>query len=114
LIAPYKAAVHDLAARLRALVRDAIPDADEAVYGGSRVGIALYSIGESNRVVCGIQPSAETCLVYVHQVAADDSSSLRLEGKDERTLHVTFRAINRDQEAALHALIRLARERLIA
>jgi hypothetical protein len=114
LLAPHARAVRDLATRLRALIRDSLPDAEEDVRGSARTGMALYSIGGSNRVVCGIQPSPEGCLLSVHYVDADDSSGLALRDEGLHTVHIKFRSINRDEEAALSALVRLARERLLA
>jgi hypothetical protein len=113
LLAPHARTVRDLATRLRALIRDSLPDAEEHVRGSARVGMAFYSIGASNQVVCGIQPSAGGCLLSVHYVDADDSSGLRLEDEGAHVVHIKFRSINRDEEAALSALVRLARERML-
>jgi len=114
LLAPHARTVRDLATRLRALIRDSLPDAEEHVRGSARVGMAYYSIGASNQVVCGIQPSAGGCVLSVHYVDADDSSGLALKDEGAHVVHIKFRSINRDEEAALSALVRLARERLLA
>jgi len=114
LLAPHARTVRDLATRLRALIRDSLPDAEEHVRGSAQVGMAFYSIGGSNQVICGIQPSAGGCLLSVHYVDADDSSGLVLEDEGAHIVHIKFRSINRDEEAALSALVRLARERLLA
>lgn len=114
LLATHARPVRDLAARLRTLIRDSLPDAEEDVRGSARTGIALYSIGGSSRVVCGLQPSANGCVLVVHYVDADDSSSLHLKDDGQHIVHIAFRSIDRDQEAALSALVRLARERLLA
>ncbi len=114
LLAPHARTVRDLATRLRALIRDSLPDAEEHVRGSAQVGMAFYSIGGSSQVVCGIQPSAGGCLLSVHYVDADDSSGLALEDEGAHVVHIKFRSINRDEEAALSALVRLARERLLA
>ena len=114
LLAPHARTVRDVATRLRALIRDSLPDAEEHVRGSAQVGMAFYSIGGSNRVICGIQPSAGGCLLSVHYVDADDSSGLALEDEGSHIVHIKFRSINRDEEAALSALVRLARERLLA
>jgi len=114
LLAPHARTVRDLAKRLRALIRDSLPDAEERVRGSAKAGMALYSIGDSNRVVCGLQPAAGGCLLSVHYVDADDSSGLALKDEGAHTVHIKFRSINRDEEAALSALVRLARERLLA
>ncbi len=71
-----------VARRLRAIVREELPEADENLYGGKAVQNVLYSLGGTNKVVCGFQPSEKGyCIVYLHHITAEDSQVLKLEGK---------------------------------
>jgi len=111
LIKPHAGPVRAIAKRLRRVVYATLPDAQEAIYGGSKVGLALYSLGKGARVLCGIQPGEGKCLLYVHNVTEKDSSELRLEGKGRSNRHVKLVSLEGGQEKAIRALLRLACER---
>src|SRR5262245_26000912 len=64
--ARYNSSMRDIADRLRALVRDVLPEAEELIYWGEKVGIALYSIGGASQVICGVQIQEDGCLLYIH------------------------------------------------
>jgi hypothetical protein len=84
------------------------------VYGGAKVGIALYSIEGTTNVLYGIQPREDGCLLYVHYVTEKDSSTLKLQGKGNGNRHVKFGLKDRVPDVAVRNLLRLARERLPA
>ena len=66
LVEPLPKDMRDVATRFRAIVKAALPSADEAVSGGAKMGMALYSIGGANNVICGIQPTETMCKVFFH------------------------------------------------
>jgi len=57
----------DLAAPIRDLdkvIRAALPAAAANLYGGAKVRLVLYSIGDANNVICGISPgSTDACSI---------------------------------------------------
>jgi hypothetical protein len=95
---------------VRNLVLECMPDAEETIHGGSKVGLALYGLRSNGNVVCGIQPRDAVCLVYFHRVARTDSQ-LPLEGKGTHSLHVKISALDAATLAEVRALLHLARER---
>jgi hypothetical protein len=107
----HAAPVRDVCRALRDLVRAAVPQAVEGIYGGAKVGLALYSIAEGKQVICGIQPSGDDCLFYVHNVKPEDSSHFKLEGQGKHARHIKLRMLNDERRAELVALIRLALSR---
>lgn len=100
------------ARRLRELVVRFEPEAVENVYGGAKVGIALYSIGAPHKVLCGIQPGRGQCLLYVHYVTEVDAPHLRLEGTGKNNRHLKFSAPPDVDTKAVGALLQLARSRI--
>ena len=95
---------------VRDLVLECMPDAEETIHGGSKVGLALYGLRSNGNVVCGIQPREATCLIYFHRVEKTDSS-LPLEGKGTHSLHVKISALDASTLAEVRALLHIARKR---
>lgn len=111
LIKAHPLAIRRIAAHLRRLIFETSPEVVEGIYGGAKVGIALYSIGASTSVLYGIQPRGDGCLLYVHNVTEKDSSVLRLQGKGGHNRHVKFGPKDRVPDMAVRSLFQLARER---
>ena len=88
LVEPLPADVREVATRLRAIARAAIPDADEAVSGGAKMGMALYSIDGRNNVICGIQPTGSMCKLFFHGWERIREAGHRLEGSGKHARHV--------------------------
>jgi hypothetical protein len=57
LLEPLPKDIRDVATRLREIIGTTLPDADEAVSGGTVMGMALYSMPGANNVICGLQPT---------------------------------------------------------
>lgn len=103
--------VQDVCRSLRRLVQSTLPQAVEGIYGGTKVGLALYSVGDGNKVVCGIQPSGDACLLYLHYLKPEDSPRMKLEGKGRHALHIRVNAVSAEIETELSSLLRLALSR---
>jgi hypothetical protein len=88
LLRPLPQPIGDVATRLRAIVTEAIPEADEAVSGGARMGMALYSIDGPNNVICGIQPTESTCKLFFHGWQRLQKAGYRLEGSGKHARHI--------------------------
>ncbi len=91
LLAPLPEDVAEVAEALRTIVRRTIPHADEAVSGGARMGMALYSIGDARNVVCGIQPTDRMCKLFFHGWRQLEEHGFRLEGSGKHARHVKLR-----------------------
>jgi hypothetical protein len=94
-IAPHPKSTQKIAKRLRKLVMDVLGNADEQIVGGAKVKLALYTHPETNRVMCGVQPAGETCLLYVHRLRKLDHPRLKLEGKGKHAKHIRFETIGK-------------------
>lgn len=101
-------ALHAVAAELRQFIQQQLPGASEGIHGGAKVKLALYSVG--GRVICGLQPSAACCLLYVHAVTERDAPALPLAGAGKRNRHVKLHSVAelRGLAPALGELLRLA------
>lgn len=110
LLQPHPADVREVATRLRAIVEDTVPDADEAVSGGSKMGMALYSVGGANNVVCGIQPTENTCRLFFHGWEHLENSGYRLDGSGKNARHVKIRSSQELDPDEIANMIELADE----
>lgn len=110
LIAPFSADVQAIAERLRGLIGEGLPEAAENIYGGAKVGNALYSIGDPNHVICGIQPDADLCRLYVHNVHNLKHPEFKIEGSGKHARHVKVRGVDEPSAKALKWLVGRAAE----
>jgi hypothetical protein len=111
LLAGHTAPLREVCGRLRDLVTATLPGAVEGVYGGAKVGVALYAVGGGKTVVCGIQPSGDDCLFYLHHLKPEDSPRLKLEGRGKHALHVRVTTLDDATGAELVSLVQLALSR---
>lgn len=112
LVASQEPLIAATAKRLRELVLRLEPHANENIYGAGKMGIALYSVGAPNQVLCGIQPSRSNCLLYIHHVTEADAPELSLQGGGKNNRHLKFTAPPEVDAKALGALLKIARSRL--
>jgi hypothetical protein len=113
LVAGHEPVIAATAKRLRELVTRLEPEAVENIYGGAKIGIALYSIGAGNKVLCGIQPARGQCLFYIHHVTETDAPELLLQGTGKNNRHLKFKAPPEIDAKAIGALLKLARTRIV-
>lgn len=111
LLTGHSAPLQDVCRGLRGLLQAALPEAVEGIYGGTKVGLALYAVGDGKQVICGIQPSGDDCLFYLHYLKPEDSPRLKLEGQGKHARHVRVRILSGETRAELISLVRLARSR---
>lgn len=114
LIAPFPANVQEAAVTLRALIREAMPEATENVSGGLKFATALYSLDRPTNVACGLQPTESHCKLYLHHVRPGDVDRLRLEGSGKNARHVKVESATTARDpaiaTALERAVRGARE----
>ena len=108
LLAPFPAEIVATARALRATIKSVLPRATEAFYGGTSVGIALYTHDESGRVACGIQPAMTHCKLYVHGVRATDLPEVRLEGAGKTSRHVQVPSVKEAKSLPIRIVIEMA------
>ena len=112
LVASQEPLIAATAKRLRELVLRVEPHASENIYGAGKMGIALYSVGAPNHVLCGIQPNRSSCLLYVHNVTESDAPELPLQGAGKNNRHLRFGAPPEVDAKGLAALLKIARSRI--
>lgn len=82
--------VQKTAQKLRDIIFETLNDIDENIYGGKKVQNALYSKGDPNKVVCGIQTNDNYCIFYLHKTDIIETGDLKLEGSGKHAKHVKF------------------------
>ncbi|MFW6084612.1 MAG: DUF1801 domain-containing protein [Gemmatimonadota bacterium] len=108
LLAPLPEEVREVATRLRAVIGRALPDADEAVSGGAKMGMALYSLDGPNDVVCGIQPTGATCKLFFHGWRELKEAGYRLEGSGKHARHVKIPSVRELDPERIADMIEIA------
>ena len=103
--------VRELAQQLRELAFETLPELTENAYGGAKVRLTLFSLGDPSNVVCGVQPADDGCLFYFHHVKPEDSPTLKIEGTGKHARHVKLRILDRATIEEIRRLLRLARRR---
>lgn len=110
LLEPLPKDVRDVATRLRVIVETALPDADEAVSGGAKMGMALYSIDGANNVICGIQPTENVCKLFFHGWEQLEEAGYRLEGSGKYARHVKIRSVQDLEPERVADMVKIAAE----
>lgn len=101
--------IRELVRDLHKLIQSEIPAAQPLTYGGAKVRLILYSIGDAANVLCGISPCLEAgCLLYLHHVSPSDSEILEITGKGKHARHVRLEELTRSTKAEIRRLLALA------
>ena len=100
------------AQRLREIILDTGLALDQNVSGGSKVRLVLYSSGGPDRVVCGLQPAAGRCMLYVHRIEAADVPEYKLAGKGKHAKRIDFENCDAIEPGVVERLVRLSMERM--
>ena len=105
LTAPYPPEVRAIADRLREVVREVMPKAEETVYLGWK--IALYA--DPNEV-CGISPLKDRCNFYLTRGTELRDPEGLLEGTGKGIRHVKVRSVDGLKVGPIKKLIREGRK----
>jgi hypothetical protein len=108
------AIVQKLVADLEAVILKTLPKATGNVYGGTKVQVKLFSVGDSRNVICGVQARDNGCLLYLHHILPADSSLLAIEGQGKHALHVRLTELTRTMRKEVERLLKLAASRASA
>jgi hypothetical protein len=103
--------VREIARQLRQLIFDLLPGVTETPFGGNKVQLVLYSLGGPTKTICGIQPSSDACLLYLHHVSTEDSQTLLIEGQGKHSHHVRVDAMTNLAVRDIKRLLALAKRR---
>lgn len=110
LVAPFSREIREAATALRTLVLASIPEAREHVSGGLKFAMALYSIGATTNVACGLQPTAANVKYFLHHLRDGDVPGLKLEGSGKHARHVKITsAVQAKRPEIVHATNEAAR-----
>jgi hypothetical protein len=109
LITQYPSATQTIARRLREIIYEVLPNAEETVWVGGWKLAQYKDIGE----VCSIGPQQSYCNIYLpHGVDLPDPDHL-LEGTGKAMRHVKVRSAENIPEEAIKDLIREGKEILL-
>lgn len=113
LLKPLPKNICAVAIRLRADVLKHLPDADEAVSGGSKMGMVLYSINGPTNVICGFQPTASTCKLFFHGWQKLKDAGYTLEGSGKYARHIKIPSIDELAKVQVGEMIRIVSKHLL-
>lgn len=107
LLAPYPTEIQEIATWLRDLILAEFPSVDENIYGGTKMGNALYSVGSPDRVALGIQPGPRFVKFFIHDPEHLGATPFKLEGSGKHMRHIKFNSVPEDLRDQLVALARV-------
>lgn len=77
--------------KLRKIISDYFEELEENAYGGEKVKLTLYSRGDLQNVLCGLQEgSGDSCMLYVHHIDEIDHERLKFSGKGKNAKRIKF------------------------
>lgn len=91
LIKPLPDEIKIITSRLQKSILDTLPGVDENISGGKKMGMALYSFGNPNNVICGIQPTETMCKLFFHGWKELKKRGFELEGSGKNARHLKLR-----------------------
>jgi hypothetical protein len=111
LVAPSSPVIRETTEWLRTTILREFPQVEENIYGGTRVAMALYSVGGTDAVALGIQPGDRFVKLFIHDPEHLGPSSFKLEGRGKHMRHIKFAAPPVERRRDLLALMRVPVER---
>ncbi len=109
LFEPFSEEIKELGKVIRSKIIFALPEADENVYGGKKVGNSLYSIGGENNVVCGIQPQMNFVRVFFHNWERLKDAGYSVVGSGKNARHVKIKKKSDLDDFDLKAMVEIVR-----
>lgn len=80
--------LQNLIVQLRKLIRGLDTSIEEHVYGGDKVKILLFHIGDKDNVLFGIQPTDKYAMLYLHHTDKIPLEALKLEGNGHHAKYI--------------------------
>lgn len=94
LLKPLPEEIQKVTRLLRKNIREILPEADENVSGGAKMGMALYSFRNPNNVLCGFQPTESMCKLFFHGWEELKRRGFELEGSGKNARHIKLRTVS--------------------
>lgn len=110
LFGPFPPEIKELGEEIRKEILDALPKAEENVYGGKKVGNVLYSVGGKNHVVCGMQPQEKFIRVFFHNWEKLKDAGYQVEGSGKNARHVKIESLSDLDNLELKKMINLVKK----
>ena len=110
LIDPLPKEIQIIATRLRKVIKVTLPEADEAISGGSKMGMALYSLNNPNNVVCGFQPTESMCKLFFHSWEELANRGYKLEGSGKNARHLKLRTGSDFHQNTIEEMLLIVKE----
>jgi hypothetical protein len=112
LIQPLPKEIQNITSRLRHSIIDTLPEADENISGGVKMGMALYSIGNPNNVICGFQPTESMCKLFFHEWETLRDQGFKLEGSGKNARHIKLRTESDYQSEVIQEMLNIVKNEL--
>lgn len=113
LIQPLPDEIKKIALRLQKSIMDILPDIDENISGGKKMGMALYSFGNPNNVICGLQPTKTMCKFYFHAWKELKKQGFKLEGSGKNARHVKLRKESEFQPEIIEEMLMIIKNKFL-
>ena len=98
-------AIQRLAMQLKGLALHTDKLIQEHIYG-DKSKVALYSLGKQDRVLFGIQPREQYCILYLHYTENADTMNLKIEGDGKQAKHVKLTELTPEMEAEIKQVMK--------
>ncbi|MBS1773102.1 MAG: hypothetical protein JST82_09580 [Bacteroidetes bacterium] len=98
--------IQQIAMQLKGLCLKVDKHIHEHIYGGTKSKVALYSLGNINNILFGIQLHDNYCIFYLHYTEVADTMSLKLEGEGKQAKHVKITTITPEFETELKLVMK--------
>lgn len=110
LLEPFPQQIRDLTDEIRQVILAVLPDSEENVYGGKKVGNVLYSVGGTGNVICGMQPQQTFVRVFFHRWERLKAQGYRIQGSGKHARHVKISAPSEIDAIGLTAMLNIVKE----
>lgn len=74
------------------------------------MGMALYSIGDPQNVLCGIQPTTDLCKVFFHEWKELKQNGYKLEGSGKNARHIKINTLTDEFSETLPQMLLIVKK----
>jgi hypothetical protein len=109
LFAPFSDDIKTIGEKLRDIILRSTPSIEEHIYGGKKIGNALYSVGEKNNVICGLQPHNNFIRVFFHNWKMLKEAGYSIDGSGKNARHIKVETISSLNNIDLISMIEIVK-----
>lgn len=110
---PLPEEIQNIASHLQKVIMDTLPDVDENVSGGKKMGMALYSFDNPNNVICGFQPTQSMCKLFFHGWKELNKQGFKLEGSGKNARHIKLRKESELQPEVIEEMLLIVKNKFM-